>query len=68
METLERTSFEHLLRQEHYQPEELANLLEIDVNLIQHVIFLGELPATVLDRHIVDIRRKDVLHWLADCE
>jgi hypothetical protein len=66
METLERTSFEHLFWQDHYRPEELAELLEVDVNLIRHAIFLGELHAAVLDHHILDIRRSDVLRWLTD--
>jgi hypothetical protein len=66
METLERTGFKHLLWQDRYQPEDLAELLEIDVSLIRHSIFMGELHATVLDHHILEIRRGDVLHWLSD--
>jgi hypothetical protein len=66
METLERTSFEHLFRQDHYRPDELAELLEVDPNLIRHEVFIGDLHAKVLDHHILEISREDVLRWLTD--
>jgi hypothetical protein len=66
METLERTSFEHPFRQEHYRPDELAELLEVDPSLIRHEVFIGDLKATVLDHHIIDLRREDILRWLTD--
>jgi hypothetical protein len=66
MDTLERTSFEHLFKQADYRPEELADLLEVDVNLIRHAIFIGELPAKVIDHHILEIPRSEVIHWLTD--
>jgi len=66
MDTFERTGFEHLFKQDHYRPEELADLLEVDANLIRHAIFLGELPAKVIDHHILEIPRSEVIHWLID--
>jgi hypothetical protein len=66
METLERKSFEHLFKQDHYRPDELAELLEVDPYLIRHEVFIGDLKARVLDHHVIDIRREDVLRWLTD--
>lgn len=67
--TDERTGqkeIEELLNQEQYTPDELALLLNMDVGLIRHSAFSGELTAMILDHHIVDIRREDVLRWLSD--
>lgn len=68
METMVRINYDRLLEQEHYRPNDLADLLEVDVNVIRQAVFLGELPALVLDHHVVDIRKQDVVHWLGDFE
>jgi hypothetical protein len=57
-------SAEALLHHDHYTPEELATLLEVDVNLIRHAAFVGELRAFVVDHHICSIHREAVLLWL----
>lgn len=57
---------ERLIHQDHFEPDDLATLLEMDVSLIRHAAFAGELKATVVDHHIVSIRREDVLAWLAE--
>jgi hypothetical protein len=61
-----RKGLTDLLEQEHYSAEELADLLEVDVNLLDYAASIGELSATRFNHHILDIRRDDVLHWLAD--
>jgi hypothetical protein len=53
-----------LLRQETYSPEELADLLELDLNFVRHAAFTGQLRAFVVDHRILGIRRDDVLVWL----
>jgi hypothetical protein len=54
-----------LLRRDLYTPEEVADLLEFDVNFVRHAAFTGDLRAYVVDHHILGIRRADVLAWLA---
>jgi excisionase family DNA binding protein len=53
-----------LLRHEHYTPEELARLLDMSLYRIRHAAREGELPATIVDHHVLCIRREDVLAWL----
>ena len=55
-----------LLRQDRYTPEELAALLPVEVDLIRQAAFQGRLPAEIVGRDIVAIRREDVLRWLAE--
>lgn len=52
-----------LMTQDDYQPEEVAELLGIDVDVVRHAVFSGELPADVLEHTILNIRREDVLRW-----
>jgi hypothetical protein len=59
----DRTS-EELLAQDRYTPEELATLLEMDVNLIREAAFEGRLRAEIVGGHIVSISREDALRWL----
>lgn len=59
-----RPSVEELLHRDHYEPEDLADLLDMDVHLIRHAAFSGELHATIVNHHILSIRREDVLDWL----
>lgn len=56
---------EAMLRQEFYSPEELSRLLDMSVYVIQEAVYRGDLKATVVDHHILEIRRSDVLDWLA---
>jgi hypothetical protein len=59
---------DELLHQDHYTPEELAILLDMDVNAIRAAVFHHRLRAFVVDHHIMCIRRDDVLRWLAGQE
>ncbi|HEY8446227.1 MAG TPA: helix-turn-helix domain-containing protein [Thermomicrobiales bacterium] len=58
-------TLEDLLHQDHYTPEELAALLDMDVNAIRAEIFHRHLKAFIVDHHIMCIRREDVLRWLS---
>jgi hypothetical protein len=53
-----------LLLQDTYTPEELATLLEMDVNLIRHSAYTGQLEARILDHNIISITRTAALRWL----
>ena len=55
---------EKLLRKDHYSPEELADLLGMTRYHVRHAARSGELPAILIDHHIIAIRREDVLRWL----
>jgi nucleotide-binding universal stress UspA family protein len=59
-----KEEIDSLLRQETYRPEELATLLQMDVNAIRSAAFAGDLPAQIIDHHIVSIARGDVISWL----
>lgn len=56
---------EALLAQDHYTPEELAQLLETTVEYIVESVYHGRLKAVIVDHQIAAIRRSDVLEWLA---
>jgi hypothetical protein len=53
-----------IIKQDCYTPEELATLLEMDVNLIREEAYQGRLRAVIVDHHIVGISRAEALHWL----
>lgn len=53
------------LQFEAYRPEELAELLSIDIEVIRHAVYTHALPARMVGRDIVSIQRSDVLDWLA---
>ena len=59
-------SVDELLRQDHYTPEDLAELLGMDVWSIRRAARTGELPAFIVDHHVLCIRREDAIRWLAD--
>jgi hypothetical protein len=52
------------MTQDQYTPEDLATLLEVDVNLIREEAFTGRLKAEIVDHNIVSISRADALRWL----
>jgi excisionase family DNA binding protein len=60
----ERDALFDLLHQDHYTPEELARLLGVDPHLIHQDAQTGRLRAYIVDHHVLDIRREDVLAWL----
>jgi excisionase family DNA binding protein len=55
---------EDVLWHDHYTPEELSDLLGINKHTIELAAHSGELHATLLDHHIINIRREDVVRWL----
>lgn len=60
-----RPSADRLLRHDLYHPEDLADLLDMDVELLRRAVFTGDLRAIVIDHRIISIRREDILDWLA---
>lgn len=63
MEIRRRESLFELLQHERYTAEEVARLLGTGVNMIRHAVFSGELPARVLEHHILSLRQEDVITW-----
>lgn len=59
----EREALIDLLHKDHYTAEELARLLGVDIHLIQQDAQCGRLKAYIVDHHVLDIRREDVLAW-----
>jgi hypothetical protein len=57
---------DELLRQDHYTPEELAELLGMDIWSVRRAARIGELPAFIVDHHVLCIRREDAIRWLAN--
>lgn len=53
-----------LIMQDSYTPEELATLLEMDVNLIREAAYHGRLKAEIINHDIISISRADALRWL----
>jgi hypothetical protein len=57
-----------LLLQDQYTPEEVADLLEIGLNVVRHAAFSGALRAQIAEHDIISIRREDVLAWVRASE
>ena len=55
-----------LLRRERYRPAELGHLLGMEVAHIQHAALTKQLPAQIIDHHVLWIDRADALNWLRD--
>ena len=55
---------EEILRHDHYSTEELAILLGVDRHTIEQAAHSGELQATMLDHHMLSIRREEVVRWI----
>jgi hypothetical protein len=55
-----------LLHQDEYTVAELARLVDRDHHLIERAVFNGQLKATIVDHHIVSIKREDAIAWLSD--
>jgi nucleotide-binding universal stress UspA family protein len=53
-----------LLRRDQYRPEELAELLNMDVALVRQAALTGRLHATIADHHVLSIAKTDALRWL----
>lgn len=60
----ERDALFNLLHQDHYTADELARLLGVDHHLILQDAQTGRLRAYIVDHHVLDIRREDVIAWL----
>jgi hypothetical protein len=57
-------SIAHLLHQDRYRPDELAQVLNMDVAQVRQAALTGQLPAQILDHHVISITRADALNWL----
>lgn len=66
MERQPRKQVIELLHSEYYRPKELAELLELDLYVIQRAIYDGQLKASVVGHDIARIDREAVLRWLDD--
>lgn len=63
MEQRPHDSLQELLLQDQYTPEEVAELLEVGLDVVRHAAFTGELRAQIAEHDIISIRREDVLAW-----
>ena len=59
-----RESIANLLDRDHFTPREVADLLEIDIYVIERACRDGALKAKIVDHHVLDIKREDLLIWL----
>lgn len=57
-------STESLLQQDRYTPEELADLLEMDITRIHDAAFDGRLEAEIVEHDIISISRSAAIRWL----
>jgi aryl carrier-like protein len=64
MERRPHHSLHELLLQDQYTPEEVAELLEIGLDVVRHAAFSGELRARVAEHDIISIRREALLAWV----
>ena len=62
MERRPHHSLQELLLQDQYTPE-VADLLEIGLDVVRHAAFSGDLRAQIAEHDIISIRREDVLAW-----
>ena len=56
-------SLYELLQQDQYTPEEVAELLEIGLDVVRHAAFTRELRAQIIEHDIISLQRDDVLAW-----
>ena len=68
MERRPHHSLPELLQQDQYTPEEVADLLEIGLDVVRHAAFSGELRARIAEHDIISIRRDDILAWVMATE
>jgi hypothetical protein len=61
----DRESIAELLQHDHYTPQDLAELLNMDAWAIRRAARTGELPAFIVDHQVLCIRREDAVHWIA---
>ena len=64
MERRPHHSLQELLLQDQYTPEEVADLLDIGLDVVRHAAFSGELRAQIAEHDIISIRREDVIAWV----
>lgn len=63
-----RESIAELLVKDHYKPEEVSELLEIDSYVVRRACWEGALKARIIEHHIIDIKRADLLRWINEWE
>ena len=54
-----------LLGQDSYTPEELATLMDVNVNVIRNACYEGRLKAEIVNHDIISIKRSDALEWMS---
>ncbi len=54
-----------LLAQDSYTPEELATLMDLNVNRIREACYEGKLKAEIVNHDIISIKRSDALEWMS---
>ena len=62
----DRVTIEELLRNDHYTPEELAELAGMSAHQVRHAVRVGELQGFTVDHHVLAVRREDVVRWLGE--
>jgi excisionase family DNA binding protein len=65
MVRIRRKRAEELLHQDYYRPRELADLLGIGVDFINHEVSTRRLRASRFGHSTFEISREAVLEWLA---
>lgn len=59
-----KKNISELLQQDRYTPEELATLLDMNVNVIRDACFEGRMKCRIVNHDIISITRADALEWL----
>jgi hypothetical protein len=59
-----RESIFELLQHERYTLAEAAEVLGLDVHVVEHAAFSGELRAEIVEHQILAIRREDLIAWV----
>jgi excisionase family DNA binding protein len=59
-----RKDFEELFVQENYTPEEAAELSGVSLNRIYQAAHAGRLPARIVGKDVVSIKRHDLIAWM----
>ena len=52
-----------LLHEDHYTPEELARILDMDVRRVEQAAYRGNLRAVIADHEIICITRAAAIEW-----
>lgn len=59
-------AFDTLFRQEHYTPEEAAELAGCGIDRIYEAVHAGRLKARTVGHDVVSISRADLVAWMTE--